>query len=151
MIRPHIALPILLALSTVLPVQGRAATGADAVSAAGGWIRETPPGRTVAAGYVTLTNAGDTPVAVVGAASSAARVELHSMRMEEGMMRMRPLPRLEIPAGSSAALAPRGDHMMLFDVDATTAGAIIELELLFEDGSTLPLALPVRRDAPAGD
>lgn len=115
------------------------------------WVRETPPNRTVAAGYLRLDNGSDTAAALVGAESEAARIELHTMLMEDGMMRMRPLERLEIPAGGSAALAPGGAHLMLFDVDATRAGTLIGVDLLFEDGARLPVTLPVRRQPPEGD
>ena len=87
-------------------------------------------------------------VALVGAESDAARVEIHTMLREDGMMRMRPVDRVEIPAGGSAALAPGGNHLMLFDVDATRAGTLVEVELLFEDGTRLPVTLPVRRTPP---
>jgi copper(I)-binding protein len=139
---------LLVLLSTLFAgplVHAGSAADVQGLRATGGWVRETPPGRSVAAGYVTLENAGETTAVLIGARSPVARVEMHSMRMVEGMMRMRPLDRLEIPAGEHASLAP------FFDVDAMRAGTTVEFELLFEDGSTLPLALPVRRSAPAGD
>ena len=141
------ALTVLLTLS--LPAF--AVTPPPALTVSDAWVRETPPNRTIAAGYLELSNRGAAPVALVGAESPAARIELHTMRMEGGMMRMRPMERLEIPAGASAALAPGGDHLMLFDVDATRAGTVIDVELIFADGSRLPVALPVRREPPEGD
>ena len=146
-------LPLLLALFALLapPPAGAApgdAAGADLV-ASHGWVRQTPPNRTVAAAYLRLENAGARSRALVGAESDRARVELHTMLREDGMMRMRPLDRLELPAGGAVELAPGGAHLMLFDVDATRAGTLVELELLFADGGRLPVALPVRGNAPA--
>lgn len=115
------------------------------------WVRETPPNRSVAAGYLVIENEGETQATLLGAESDGLRIELHTMLREDGMMRMRPLAALEIPAGGRAALAPGGAHLMIFDVDATRAGAVIDMELLFADGTRLPVALPVRRQAPEGD
>jgi copper(I)-binding protein len=143
------ALRTLLALALWPSAFATLAPGALEVS--GSWVRETPPNRTVAAGYLVLRNGGETAATLVGAESAAARIELHTMLREDGMMRMRPMEQLVIPAGESAALAPGGDHLMLFDVDATRAGTVIEVELLFDDGARLPVALPVRRQAPEGD
>lgn len=143
------ALKALLALALWPSAFATVPPGALEVSDA--WVRETPPKRTVAAGYLVLSNAGDRAATLIGAESAVARIELHTMLREDGMMRMRPLAQLVIPAGERAALAPGGDHLMLFDVDATRAGTVIEIELLFEDGARLPVALPVRRQAPEGD
>lgn len=136
-------------LSLALPAL--AAAPATDLVISDGWVRETPPNRTVAAGYLTLANRGAAPVVLVGAESTRARVELHTMLREDGMMRMRPLERLEVPAGGSAALRPGGPHLMLFDVDATRTGTLIDVDLLFADGGRLAVTLPVRRQAPEGD
>lgn len=138
-------------LALTLWLQAFATVPPGELDVRGAWVRETPPNRTVAAGYLVLHNGGEAAATLVGAESAAARIELHTMLREDGMMRMRPMEQLVIPAGGRAELAPGGNHLMLFDVDATRAGTTIEIELLFEDGARLPVALPVRRQAPEGD
>lgn len=110
---------------------------ADGVNVANAWVRPPAPGQTVASAYVELTSARD--AALVGAGSAvAARVEMHSMTMDGGVMRMRALPRIELPAGQTVKLAPGGMHLMLID-----------LKQPLRPGATVPLVLSVQPSAPS--
>jgi copper(I)-binding protein len=81
------------------------------------WVRAMPPFQTVSAGYFTLTNSGDTAVAIVAASSNVAKkVELHATRMIDGMMRMEPIKALAVAPGEQVQLAPGGMHLMMLDV-----------------------------------
>jgi len=54
------------------------------------WARATPPAARVAGGYLVIRNAGPAPDRLIGASSpAAARVEMHVMGMENGVMKMR--------------------------------------------------------------
>jgi copper(I)-binding protein len=80
------------------------------------WIPQAPPVAPVLAGYAKLHNDGARPIridAVEGA--DFGSVELHQMSMANGMMQMRPLKSLEIPAHGSVVLADGGKHLMLMD------------------------------------
>ena len=78
------------------------------------WLRAVVPGADRTAGYVTVENTFDKSVKLVGASSpNFGRVELHTMAMEGGQMRMRPVDGYTIDAGSTLALKPSGDHLML--------------------------------------
>ena len=80
------------------------------------WIPEAPPVATVLAGFASLSNDSDQPLhidAVDGA--DFGGVELHQMSMEGGMMQMRPLHGLDLPAHGSVALADGGKHLMLMN------------------------------------
>jgi len=57
-------------------------------------------------------------------------VELHTMKMEEGVMKMRAVPRIELPAGQAVKLAPGGYHVMLLD-----------LKQQLKPGDTVPITL----------
>lgn len=112
----------------------------------GPWVRETPPGRTVAAGYVQIRNNGERARALLTAKSpEASRVELHTMEHEEGMMRMRQIDRLDVPAGTTVALEPGGLHLMLFDIETAQVGNHIPVTLTFDDGWEIEARFPVRR------
>jgi periplasmic copper chaperone A len=79
-----------------------------------------PPGVPHAAAYVDIRVEGDTPAVLVGASTRAsASVELHDMRMDEGVMQMRRVERIEVPAGTLQTMRPGGGyHLMLMDLTA---------------------------------
>lgn len=79
------------------------------------WVRAMPPFQPNSAGYLTVTNRGDVAVAIVGASSNVAeKVELHTTREVDGLMRMEKLEGLAIAPGERVELAPGGKHLMLF-------------------------------------
>ncbi len=104
-------------LSLALPVAALASSAAFAqpaqtVAASNVWARATPPSASTAVIYMTLTSlAGDrltsasTPVADVA--------QVHEMKMEGNVMRMREVQGLELPAGKPVTLQPGGYHLML--------------------------------------
>lgn len=83
------------------------------------YARATPPGARTAAAYLVIENKGAAPDQLVGARSSAAAaVELHAMAHEGGMMRMRAVPRVDVPARGSVRFEPGGLHLMIVDPKA---------------------------------
>jgi periplasmic copper chaperone A len=114
------------------------------VTAQDAWMRATPPGATVAAGYLTLVG-GARPARLVGARSErAARVEIHATLEQDGMLSMRPVAGVDVPAHGRVALAPMGTHLMLIGLDAPLlAGQRVRLTLSFADGSSLPVEATV--------
>lgn len=79
------------------------------------WVRATAPGQKVAAAYMNLSSKqGATLVSVECAL--AGSVEIHTMTMENDVMKMRMLDDLPLPAGKSVSLAPGGLHLMLFNL-----------------------------------
>jgi periplasmic copper chaperone A len=79
------------------------------------WTRATPKGSTVAGGYMKITNKGSAPDRLVGgSAAVAGRFEVHSMVMEQGVAKMRPVSGgLEIKPGETVDLKPGSMHVML--------------------------------------
>jgi len=93
-----------------------AAAWADAVKVENAWVRATAPGQKVAAAFMDLTaNADLTLVAAESAASKV--VELHTMRMEDGVMVMRQVKEIALPKGEKVSLKPGGLHVMLIDLN----------------------------------
>jgi copper(I)-binding protein len=108
------------------------APAAQTVKAANAWARATAPLQKTASVYLDLTS--DRNAALVAAGSPfARRAELHSMSVEGGIMRMRPLPAVDLPAGQTVRLAPNGQHIMLFD-----------LKRELRPGDRLPLVLSIQ-------
>lgn len=93
---------------------------------------------------------------LVRAESPAAGVtEVHEMKMEGDIMKMRAVPALELPAGKTVELKPGGYHVMLMDLKGPVAkDSVLPITLVFEDAkgvqSKLNLSLPVGTAAPAG-
>ena len=114
-----------------------------------GWIRAAPPNARVMAGYLTIRNPGRKEI-VVDRVSSAdfGAIEVHEMAMQDGVMRMRRVPSLRIPAGGAVELKPGGLHLMLFRPQrALAAGSEVEL-LLSTSGGEIPVTMAVRDAAP---
>lgn len=139
-------IPLLLALLLPLPALAEDAP----LEARDSWIREAPPGRTLTAGYVTFVNPGSEAVTLVAASApeGAEKVEFHTSERSDGMMRMRRLETVEVPAGGEVAFEPGGHHLMLFGTDAPPAGAVLALEFETADGRRFGAPFPVRRSAP---
>ncbi|MCC5994782.1 MAG: copper chaperone PCu(A)C [Oceanicaulis sp.] len=123
-----------------------------AISVTGAWVRTPPPGRDVTAGFMTVSADGAAARLVDARTDAAARMEIHTMAMEDDVMRMRRVEGLGIPAGGALTLTPGGDHLMLFDIDrdALAAGEI-NITLVFEDGQTVNQTFAVRDMAPASE
>ena len=106
-------------------------------------ITRPMPGMTMSAGYLTLTNNSKETITITRVSSpSYASVELHESVVEEGVARMRPLQKIEMPAGTSTILEPGGKHLMLMRPRASTDKASADsLSLQFYDGPTLLLTV----------
>ncbi|WP_018952876.1 copper chaperone PCu(A)C [Thioalkalivibrio sulfidiphilus] len=113
------------------------------------WVRSTPPNMKITAGYMSLRNISDTDRRLVAAHSPVSgRVELHTHvhDMQTGMMQMRHVEHIDLPAGQTVALEPGGLHIMLMDLNTDLQpGTDVPLTLEFDDGSTLEIMAPVRR------
>ena len=110
------------------------------------WSPPTTPGATVGAGYMKVVNAGPSPVRLLGASSPAAsRVEFHSMSMDGGVMRMRPLPEgLIVPANGQIQLKRGGLHMMLIGLKRPLVEEeLVPLTLIFDGGIRMDVELYV--------
>ena len=106
---------------------------AQPVTVKDAWVRAPAPGQKVAGAYMELVSRTD--LALTGVASpAAARAELHSTSVEEGVMRMRPVASIELPSKKAVKLAPGGLHIMLID-----------LKQPLKTGDKVPLTLTVQR------
>ena len=116
------------------------------------WARPTVAGQTGTGAFMRLKSKDG--ARVLGASSAVAGVvEIHEMAMSGNVMRMRPLPSLDLPAGSTVELKPGGNHIMLMDLKRPlTVGEKIKIELRLQgaDGKlvTQPVDFEVRPRAP---
>ncbi|BCU07955.1 copper chaperone PCu(A)C [Allochromatium tepidum] len=114
------------------------------------YVRAVPPGQPNSAAFMTLHNTGTEDRALIGAESPAAEtVELHTHVEEGGLMQMRRIERIALPAGETTTLAPGGLHIMLIGLKSELApGQTVELTLIQDDGERLAIQAPVRRLEP---
>ena len=110
------------------------------------WARPTVVGQQAGGAYVILHNAGATADRLLGGSTPAAeRVEVHEMRMDGSVMRMRELAALELPAGKSTKLEPGGLHLMLMGLKAPLkVGDQVPLKLRFEKAGEVEVMLQVQ-------
>jgi copper(I)-binding protein len=110
------------------------------------WSRATPKGASVGGGYLTVTNTGTTPDRLIGGSlEGAARVEIHEMSMDGGVMKMREVKGgLEIKPGATVSLQPGALHLMFVGLtSALEKGKPVKGTLVFEHAGTLPVTYDV--------
>jgi periplasmic copper chaperone A len=105
-----------------------------------------PPGQPNSAVFMRIVNRGVASRGLVSGKSDAADVvELHSHTMDEGMMRMRRIERIEIPGQGAVSLEPGGLHLMLIGLKRDLVpGDTLDLTLYLDDGTDLEVKVPVR-------
>ena len=100
------------------------------------WTRATVPAQKVAGIYFDLESSTDARLVGVKTGLTDA-AEIHTMSMEDGVMRMREISVVELPAGKSVSFKPGGYHVMLFDLPRQLqAGEQFALELVVEDANS---------------
>ncbi len=110
------------------------------------WSRATPKGAAAGAGYMTVTNNGTAPDKVSCVADDAsAQCQIHTMTMEGGVMKMRPVEGgLEIKPGETVSLKPGGNHMMFLSLKrALEQGGTVKATLKFEHAGSIEVEYPV--------
>ncbi|RYY91724.1 MAG: copper chaperone PCu(A)C [Comamonadaceae bacterium] len=124
------------------------------VTVEGAWARASVQGQSGTGAFMTLT--AREPLSLVGVATPAAGVaEVHEMKMEGDVMRMRAVPAIPLAPGKPLELKPGGYHLMLMDLKAPLQpGTSLPVSLRFRDAkgveSTVQVAVPVAVRAPAG-
>jgi copper(I)-binding protein len=133
-----------LALGCAMGTQ--AAGVADEVSVIDPYVRAVPPVAETTAAFMQFLNAGTAAQFLVDAATPAAgKVELHTHIHDEGVMRMRRVPHIELPPNKTVSLEPGADHIMLFELSTELKpGDRIPLTLTFGDGSSKQISAEVR-------
>jgi hypothetical protein len=104
------------------------------------WARATPKGATVAGGYMRLINTGSTPDRLIGGTNAnSEKFEIHEMSMDNGVMKMRPLPNgVEIKPGQTVELKPGGYHLMFVGLKQPfEKGKRVKGTLQFEKAGTV--------------
>lgn len=117
------------------------------------WTRATPKGAPVAGGYLSITNNGAESDRLIGGSFAAAGgFEVHAMKMEGGVMKMRPVENgLEIKPGETVELKPGGLHLMFVRLkQQLKAGDTVKGTLEFAKAGKVEVSYPVRAMGASG-
>lgn len=117
------------------------------------WVRATVPGQQATGMFGNLTATQDSKL-VGGSSPVAGTVEVHEMKMEGDVMKMRAIAALPLPAGQSVSLKPGSYHIMLMGLKKPLPdGSSVPIKLVVEDAqkkqSTIDVKVPVKKMGPA--
>ncbi|MDM3871445.1 copper chaperone PCu(A)C [Porticoccus sp. W117] len=122
-----------------------AAAQTSTVEVTDAYVRAMPPGRTVTAGFFEIANRGDQDCRLEAAKTDiAGATELHTHIHEDGKMKMRQVPGIDLPAGEQLSFKPGGLHVMLFRVRPLKDGEPVEMVLEFADCDPVVVQAEVR-------
>lgn len=118
------------------------------------WARATVAGQKATGAFMRITAPQATQLVAVST-TVAGVAEIHEMKMDGGVMRMRAIAALDLPAGQAVELKPGGYHLMLMDLKGPLAkDASVALTLTFRDAkgveSRQQLTVPVSTSMPQG-
>ena len=147
--------PISHTLSLVIAMVLVAGVQAQTVEVKNAWVRATVQGQKATGAFMQITApAASTLISV--STPVAAVAEVHEMKMDGDVMRMRPLAKgLELPTGKAVQLQPGGYHLMLMDLKLPLQkDTTIPVTLTLQDSkgvqSSQELRVPVLTAAPKG-
>ena len=122
-----------LMLAAIGALSMQAAWAAN-ISVSDAWARATMPGQKVSGAYMQIQS--DVDARLISASSPAVpRVEVHEMKMDGDVMRMREVQAIDLPKGKTVSLEPGGYHIMLMNLSKPiAAGEVIPLTLVVESG-----------------
>ncbi len=110
------------------------------------WSRATPGGAKIGGGYLTVTNSGTSPDKLTGGSLSIAdHVEFHEMKMDGGVMRMRPIEGgITISPGETVKFEPNGNHVMFMGLkEPLKEGTMVKGQLIFEKAGAVDVEYKV--------
>ena len=143
----------LLPLAALLP----AVPAHAQVTVSDPWVRATVAQQKSTGAFMKLQAAKDTTL-ISATSPLTPTVEVHEMRLQGDVMRMREVPSISLSAGQAVELRPGGYHIMLLNLQhQVKEGETVPLTLVFEgsDGAreTVAVNAPVRALAagPAAD
>ena len=118
------------------------------------WARATVQGQKATGAFMKLTAPQATRLVAVSTPVAGVS-EIHEMKMDNGVMKMRALPALELPANLAVELQPGGYHLMLMDLKAPLAkDSSVALTLTFKDAkgteTRQQVSVPVTTGMPQG-
>lgn len=123
----------LLTIALLASAASAWAQGAAHVEIKDAWVRATVAQQKATGAFMQLTAKTDSRLLDVQS-PVAGVAQIHEMTIVNGVMKMRQIPALALPAGQAVDLKPGGYHLMLMDLKAQVrAGDVVPLTLVFEN------------------
>jgi periplasmic copper chaperone A len=144
---------LLAVAASAMAMAGSALAQTAVIEVKNAWVRAAVPGQSATGAFMTITHK-DGARLVRGTSPIAGVTEIHQMKMEGDVMKMRDMAQgMNLPAGRAVELAPGGNHLMLMDLKGALAkDTLVPVTLWFKDAngveSKLELNLPVALSAP---
>lgn len=111
------------------------------VSAA--FIRPPLPGRDVAAAYFDLSNSGEADRLISAESNISENVEIHTHTMEDGVMKMRRVDGVDLPAGETVSFEPGSYHLMMFGANISEGAEDVSVTLTYETAEPVTFTVPL--------
>jgi periplasmic copper chaperone A len=117
------------------------------VTVTNAWAKTTVPGGKVSAAYMDIKSTA--PVKLLKAETAiAGNVEIHNMSMKDGVMEMKAVDAIDVPANKTISLKPGGYHVMLMMLAASiNKGDSVPIKLTFEGADKKPFTVDVKAKA----
>jgi protein SCO1/2 len=111
-----------------------------------GWVQEGPSSQKITAAYMVIENHGQADVTLKSANTASADViELHKMELVDGLMKMRKVDSINIPAGGKVELKPGGYHLMVIGLkQSLKEGDMVSISLEFSGDLRQSITIPVK-------
>ena len=114
------------------------------------YARATAPGQPSGGAFLRLDNRGPADRLLAVQSDVASSTELHEMKMEGDVMRMRQVEAIDVPRNQSVALQPGGLHIMLMGLKAPLKeGERFPLTLRFQNAGEVKVEVHVEAVKPA--
>ncbi|MBX9927136.1 MAG: DUF1775 domain-containing protein [Hyphomicrobiaceae bacterium] len=126
------------------PSKAKSVTTATGLDIGPAWSRATPQGAANGAAFLTIRNTGTVADRLIGAElDGGKRTEIHETTSVDGIMRMRHVGEIVIPAGATVELKPGGLHIMIMGLDKPVeAGSVVKGTLVFEKAGRVAVTFP---------
>ena len=121
---------------------------ADGIKISDAWARATAPGQENGSVALVITSPREARLVAVSSSASTS-AEIHTMSMDKGVMKMRELQFLSLPAHKAVSLGPGGDHLMLFGLkkplkEGDEVQLILTIEYTDKSKEKVQVKAPVR-------
>ena len=144
---------IILTISFLTGLNASAQVEADKIVIKDAWVQEGPPSQKITAAFMLIENHNAVEIALLSAVTDVARVvELHKMELEDGMMNMRKVDSINVPAGGMIELKPGGYHLMVIGLNKELKeGEDVKVTLRFSKDIRKTITVPVKKRSEEGD
>lgn len=118
---------------------------AGSLTISGAFARSSPMMAQAGAGFMTITSSGEADTLLAFKSDICEKPELHTHIDDNGMMKMRAVDKIDVPANGSVELKPGSFHLMFIDLkERLQQGQMLDVTLVFEKAGEVAIKVPVK-------